>query len=61
MFKLLPNRFIQLKTMSEAKENLERLRARRAGHRDLEVCTKLQKVADELVLQAFDENGDINC
>ena len=59
MFKLLPNRFIQLKTMSEAKENLERIRARGAGHR--EVCTKLQKVADELVLQALDENGDINC
>ena len=45
--------------MSEAKENLERIRARGAGHR--EVCTKLQKVADELVLQALDENGDINC
>ena len=43
--------------MSEAKENLERLRAKRGGHRG--VCTKLQKEADELVLQAFDENDEI--
>jgi hypothetical protein len=45
------------KTMSEAKEKLERLRAKRGGHRG--VCTKLQKEAEELVLQPFDKNGDI--
>ena len=43
--------------MSEAKENLERLRAKRGGHRG--GCTKLQKETDELVLQAFDENDEI--
>ena len=43
-------------TMSKAKENLERLRARRGSHRG--VCTKLQKEADELVLQDFNENDD---
>ena len=43
--------------MSEAKENLERLRAKRGGHPG--VCTELQKEADELVLQAFDENDEI--
>ena len=42
--------------MSEAKENLERLRARRGGHRG--VCTKLQREADELVLLNSDENDD---
>ena len=42
--------------MPEAKENLERLRARRGGHRG--VCTKLQKEAAELVLQAINEDDD---
>ena len=42
--------------MSEAKERLDRLRAKRGGHRG--VCTKLVKEAEELAISP--ENGDIS-
>ena len=42
--------------MSEAKERLDRLRAKRGGHRG--VCMKLAKEAKELAISP--ENGDIS-
>jgi hypothetical protein len=49
--KLYPNDW----KMSDAKERLDRLQAKRGGHRG--VCTKLAKEAEELAISP--ENGDI--